>query len=85
MILLRQRGLQLIRDIIDEIKTPAVCGNLLRIQQVLADFLLNMVRHAPSLEGWVEIHIHPSLKQIAKGLTLVHKEFNFPLIGFYLF
>ncbi|XP_048127292.1 phytochrome B [Rhodamnia argentea] len=76
MILLRERGLQLIRDIPDEIKTLAVCGDQLRIQQVLADFLLNMVRHAPSPEGWVEIHVHPSLKQTSGGLTLVHNEFR---------
>lgn len=76
MILLRERGLQLIRDIPDEIKTLAVCGDQLRIQQVLADFLLNMVRHAPSPEGWVEIHVHPSLKQTSGGITLVHNEFR---------
>ncbi|OWM88050.1 phytochrome B isoform X2 [Punica granatum] len=76
MILLRERGLQLIRDIPDEIKTMAVYGDQLRIQQVLADFLLNIVRCAPSLEGWVEIHVRPSLKQISDGLTVVHTEFR---------
>ncbi|KAK4775808.1 hypothetical protein SAY87_023769 [Trapa incisa] len=76
MILLRERGLQLIRDIPDEIKTMVVCGDQIRIQQVLADFLLNMVRCAPSPDGWVEIHVHPSLKQISDGLTVVHTEFR---------
>ncbi|GLT32626.1 hypothetical protein SLA2020_072800 [Shorea laevis] len=76
MLLLRERNLQLIRDIPEEIKTLAVYGDQARIQQVLAEFLLNMVRHAPSTEGWVEIHVHPSMKQISDGLTIVHTEFR---------
>lgn len=77
MILLRERNLQLIRDIPEEIKSLAVYGDQVRIQQVLADFLLNMVRYAPSPEGWVEIHVHPSLKKTSDGLTLVHTEFRY--------
>ncbi|KAJ4722007.1 Phytochrome [Melia azedarach] len=76
MMLLRERNLQLIRDIPEEIKTLAVYGDQARIQQVLADFLLNMVRYAPPTEGWVEIHVRPTLKQISDGLTIVHNEFR---------
>lgn len=77
MLLLRERELQLIRDIPEEIKSLAVHGDQARIQQVLADFLLNMVRCAPSSEGWIEIHVRPSLKQISEGLTLVRAEFRY--------
>lgn len=76
MILLRERNLQLIRDIPEEIKTFAVYGDQSRIQQVLADFLLNMVRYAPSPDGWVEIHVFPRIRQISDGLTLLHTEFR---------
>ncbi|KAK7857435.1 phytochrome B [Quercus suber] len=76
MMLLREKNLQLIRDIPEEIKSLAVYGDQIRIQQVLADFLLNMVRYAPSPEGWVEIHVRPSLKQISDVQTLVHTEFR---------
>ncbi|KAF5752131.1 Phytochrome B isoform 1 [Tripterygium wilfordii] len=76
MILLRERGLQLIRDIPEEVKSLAVYGDQVRIQQLLADFLLNMVRYAPTPEGWVEIHVCPTLKQTSSGLTLVHAEFR---------
>lgn len=76
MLLLRERNLQLIRDIPEEIKSLAVYGDQVRIQQVLADFLLNIVRCAPSLEGWVEIHVRPTLKQISDGVTVVHAEFR---------
>ncbi|OMO82546.1 hypothetical protein COLO4_22929 [Corchorus olitorius] len=76
MLLLRERNLQLIWDIPEEIKTLAVYGNQARIQQVLAEFLLNMVRYAPSAEGWVEIHVRPALKRISEGLTTVRTEFR---------
>nr|GME06226.1 phytochrome B [Ipomoea batatas] len=76
MSLLRERGLQLIRDIPEEIKTLAVNGDQVRIQQVLADFLLNMARHAPVPGGWVEIQVRPSLKQVSDGTNVVHTEFR---------
>ncbi|OVA16797.1 PAS domain [Macleaya cordata] len=81
MILLRERGLQLIRDIPEEIKTLAVYGDQVRIQQVLVDFLLNVVRYAPSPEGWVEIQVRPSLKKISDGIELVHLEFRMECLG----
>lgn len=76
MMLLRERGLQLIRDIPEEIKTLAVYGDQVRVQQVLADFLLNMVRYTPSPDGWVEIQVQPRLKQISGETTMVHIEFR---------
>ncbi|XWS38932.1 hypothetical protein CRYUN_Cryun18bG0006200 [Craigia yunnanensis] len=76
MLLLRERNLQLIRDIPEEIRTLAAYGDQERIQQVLVDFLLNVVCYAPSCEGWVEIHVRPTLKQISDGLTIVHTEFR---------
>ncbi|KAI3459210.1 hypothetical protein Pfo_015873 [Paulownia fortunei] len=76
MLLLRERGLQLIRDIPEEVKTLALYGDQVRIQQVLADFLLSMVRYAPSPDGWVEIQLRPSLKEVSEGITIVHIEFR---------
>ncbi|XP_057993245.1 phytochrome B-like [Hevea brasiliensis] len=81
LLLLRERNLQLIRDIPEEIKSLAVYGDQVRIQQVVADFLLNMVLCAPSSEGWVEIHVYPTLKQISNGLTVVHTEFRMVCAG----
>lgn len=77
MILLRERNLQLIRDIPEEVKTMAVIGDQVRIQQVLADYLLNMVRYAPAPEGWVEIRVCPILKQNSEGITLARTEFRY--------
>ena len=77
VILLRERNLQWIHDIHEEINTLAVFGYELRFQQALADFLINMVRYAPSPDGWVEIHVRPNLKQISDGFTLLHAEFRY--------
>ncbi|KAI3912371.1 hypothetical protein MKX01_038433 [Papaver californicum] len=81
MILLREKGLQLIRNIPEEIKTLAVFGDQVRIQQVLVNFLLNMVRYTPSSEGWVKIQVHPSLKIISDGIQLLHLEFRIECPG----
>lgn len=77
MTLLRERNVQLIRDIPEEIKTLALCGDQVRVQQVLADFLLNMVRYAPTPDGWVEIQVSPTLKQIPDGPSVVRTEFRY--------
>lgn len=76
MPLLRERGLQLIRDIPEEIKSLLVQGDQTRIQQVLADFLLNMVRYSQSPDGWVEIQIQPTVAQgqTSSGRSKVHIE-----------
>ncbi|KAG6396353.1 hypothetical protein SASPL_142501 [Salvia splendens] len=76
MLLLRERGLQLIRDVPEEVKTLTVCGDQVRVQQVLADFLISMARYAQSPEGWVEIQLRPSLKEVSEGENIVHIEFR---------
>ncbi|KAI0509781.1 hypothetical protein KFK09_010377 [Dendrobium nobile] len=81
MILLRERDLQLIRDIPEEVKIISVHGDELRIQQVLADFLLSMVCCAPSPEGWVEIQIKLSLKQNSDGSDAVLLQFRIACPG----
>lgn len=75
-ILLRERGLKLVRDIPEEIKTISAYGDQARIQQVLADFLLNMVRNAPSPKGWVEIQVIPTLKHNSDGSESVLLHFR---------
>ncbi|RAL38571.1 hypothetical protein DM860_002549 [Cuscuta australis] len=74
MELMKERGLQLIDDIPERIKTLAVYGDQVRIQQVLSEFLLNMVHHTPPPKGWVQISVQASLKQISDGVTVVQIE-----------
>lgn len=82
MILLRERGLQLIRDIPEEIKAMSVYGDQLRIQQILGDFMLNMVRYAPSPEGWIEIQVRPTMKQNSDGREVVLLHFRYFILPF---
>ncbi|XP_077227181.1 phytochrome B-like [Tasmannia lanceolata] len=76
MFVLRERNLQLVRDIPEEIKTMSLYGDQIRLQQVLADFLLNIAYHAPSSDGWVEIEVAPSLRLIENGVEFVHLQFR---------
>lgn len=72
MLLLKEKNLQLIFKISEETKTTSLYGDRIRLQQVLAEFLLNIVHHAPSPDGWVEIEVAPSLRLIEDGIELVH-------------
>ena len=76
MFLLKERGVQLIRDIPEEIKSIQVYGDQTRIQQLLAEFLLSIIRYAPSHE-WVEIHISHVPKQMADGFYAIRTEFRY--------
>nr|AHZ63956.1 phytochrome [Taiwania cryptomerioides] len=76
MIILREKGLQLIREIPSEVKTMCFYGDQVRLQQILADFLLNAVRFTPSPEGWVAIKVLPTIKQLGSGIHVVHLEFR---------
>ncbi|KAL4592414.1 hypothetical protein LXL04_005408 [Taraxacum kok-saghyz] len=79
LLVLRERCVQLIRDIPEEVKTLTIYGDQARIQQVLTNFLLNMVRHSPA-GGWVEIQVRPSLKQTYDGNN-VHIAFRITALG----
>jgi phytochrome B len=71
MILLRERGLEIRRDIPEEIKVTSAFGDQCRIQQVLADFLVSMVRCAPTDNGWVEIQVKLTPKRSTDGTETI--------------
>uniref|UniRef100_A0A0C9RWC2 Phytochrome n=1 Tax=Wollemia nobilis TaxID=56998 RepID=A0A0C9RWC2_9CONI len=75
MILSREKGLRLIRDLPEEITTMRLYGDQLRIQQILSEFLLNALRFTPT-EGWVGIKVVPSKKQICSGVHVLQLEFR---------
>ncbi|KAF7840406.1 phytochrome E isoform X2 [Senna tora] len=76
MILISGRNLQLIHEIPVEIKMLTLFGDQIRLQMVLSDFLLNVVSHTTSPNGWVEIKISPGLKIIQDGNELIHLQFR---------
>lgn len=77
MVTSREKGLQLIRETPREIIGMCLFGDQVRLQQVLADFLLNAVRFTPSSEGWVGIKVIPTKKRLGGGFHVVHLEFRF--------
>ncbi|KAI3840803.1 hypothetical protein MKW92_045313 [Papaver armeniacum] len=60
-----------------KIKTVHLYGDQIRLQQVLSDFLLKTVQHAPSPGGWVEIKISFNLKLTDDGVELLQLEFRY--------
>ncbi|KAL6991378.1 hypothetical protein U1Q18_009491 [Sarracenia purpurea var. burkii] len=78
MILLKEKNLQLVHEIPDEIKTQYLFGDQVRLQLVLSDFLLNIAHFAPSPNGWVEIKVSPDFRLTRDGNELVHLQFSMP-------
>ncbi|PHU25930.1 Phytochrome E [Capsicum chinense] len=76
MIFLKEKNLQLLRDIPDQIKTLPLYGDQIKLQRVLSDFLLTVVHHAPSPDGWVEIKVLPGLRLVQDGKELIHMQFR---------
>ncbi|ONI10875.1 hypothetical protein PRUPE_4G073900 [Prunus persica] len=76
MISLREKNLQLFHEIPEEVKSLSLHGDQIRLQLVLSDFLLNVVNHAPSPDGWVEIKILPGLKLIQDGNNCIRLQFR---------
>eukprot|EP00897_Mesotaenium_endlicherianum_P000641 jgi/Mesen1/10578/ME000085S09910 len=75
MIASSKKGLQLFCDTPPEFKTMCVFGDQVRLQQVLADFLLNAIQFTPAA-GWVEIKVVPSTKRLPGSLNVVTLEFR---------
>lgn len=77
MILLKEKTLQLVHEIPDEIKSLCLVGDQVRLQQVLSDFLLNIAHYAPSPNGWVEIKVSSDFKLIQDWNELVHLQLRY--------
>jgi phytochrome B len=72
----REKGLQIIRETPREISSMRLFGDQIRLQQVLADFLLNAVLFTPSSEGWVKIKVVPAKKRLGGNVHVMHLEFR---------
>nr|AAC49128.1 phytochrome [Mesotaenium caldariorum]prf//2207374B phytochrome photoreceptor [Mesotaenium caldariorum] len=70
-----KKGLQLFCDTPPEFKSMCVFGDQVRLQQVLADFLMNAVQFTPA-SGWVEIKVVPNVRSLPGGITMAHMEFR---------
>ncbi|XP_022955145.1 phytochrome E-like [Cucurbita moschata] len=72
MTVVREKKIQLFHEIPEEIKVLNLCGDHIKLQLVLSDFLLNVVQYAPVPDGWVEIKISSGLKLIQDGNEHIH-------------
>ncbi|PWA87531.1 GAF domain-containing protein [Artemisia annua] len=79
MIMLKEKNIPLVHEIPDQVKTLALVGDQIRLQIVLSDFLLSVVNHAPSPDGWVEIKVSPGLRMIQDGHEFIHLQFRYGL------
>ena len=77
MMLMKEKKLQLVCEVPEEIKTLTVFGDQIKLQQVLSDFLHNIVHHAPSSDSWIEIKISTGLKMIHDFNEFIHLQFRY--------
>lgn len=73
--LLKERDVQLIHNIPEEIKRMTVYGDEARIQRVLTSFLSSMANYAQ--EGWVVFGLQPIMQQISDNTANIPIEFKY--------
>ncbi|OVA07511.1 PAS domain [Macleaya cordata] len=76
MILLTEKKLQLIYEISEKIRTLSLYGDQIRLQQVFSAFLLHIVHHTPSPDGWVEIKVEPTSILFQDSIPRVQLQFR---------
>lgn len=72
----KERKLPLICDSPAEASTMFLYGDNLRLQQVLSDFLSNVLHFTPPSEGSVVLKVIPRKELIGTGVHIIHLEFR---------
>nr|AYW35332.1 phytochrome [Spirogyra varians] len=80
MITSSKKSLQLFCDTPAELKSLCIYGDQVRLQQVLADFLLNAIHFTP-ISGWVEIKVVPNSKSLPGGVNIIQLDFKITHAG----
>ncbi|XP_076906207.1 phytochrome E-like [Bidens hawaiensis] len=76
MTVLKEKNIPLVHEIPDNVKMLELVGDQIRLQIILSDFLISIVNHAPSPDGWVEIKVSPGLRMIQNGQEFIHLQFR---------
>ncbi|KAI7742965.1 hypothetical protein M8C21_030247 [Ambrosia artemisiifolia] len=76
MIVLKEKDIPLVHEIPNQVKMLDLVGDQIRLQIILSDFLISIVNHAPSPDGWVEIKVSPGLRMIQNGQEFIHLHFR---------
>ncbi|KAJ0976497.1 hypothetical protein J5N97_018462 [Dioscorea zingiberensis] len=74
------KGVRIVNSLSEEVMTEGLYGDNLRLQQILADFLVVSVKYSPS-GGQVEITSELNKDQLGKDLHLVHLELRITHTG----
>lgn len=80
----RGKGIQLVNNTSEEILEETLYGDNLRLQQVLADFLLISVNFTPN-GGLIAVAATLTKDQLAASVHLAHLELRYPLTISFLF
>ncbi|MFS7889725.1 putative PAS domain, phytochrome, GAF domain, histidine kinase/HSP90-like ATPase [Helianthus anomalus] len=76
MIVLKEKDIPLVHEIPNHVKMLDLVGDQIKLQIILSDFLISIVNHAPSPDGWVEIKVSPGLRMIQNGQEFIHLQFR---------
>lgn len=76
MIASNEKGVRIVNSLSDKFMTEGLYGDNLRLQQILADFLVVSVKYSPN-GGLVEITSEINKDQLGKDLHLVHLELRY--------
>ncbi|KAJ8752380.1 hypothetical protein K2173_004016 [Erythroxylum novogranatense] len=76
----KSKGVQIINDATEEIMTEALFGDSIRLQQVLADFLLASVNYTPN-GGLLSVAAKLTKDQLGHSVHLVHLELSITHAG----
>ncbi|XP_022999618.1 phytochrome A [Cucurbita maxima] len=80
MLKIKGKGIQIVNETPEEAMSETLYGDSLRLQQVLANFLLISVSYAPS-GGQLTISTNVTKNQLGKSVHLVHLEFRITYAG----
>ncbi|KGN47791.1 phytochrome A [Cucumis sativus] len=80
MIKSKGKAIQIVNETVEEAMSETLYGDSLRLQQVLADFLLLSVSYAPA-GGQLKISTNLTKDQLGKSVHLVHLEFRITYAG----
>lgn len=76
MIVSRERHIPVVHESPPEISSMYLSGDNLRLQQVLANFLLNALQFTQPAEGSVLLQVVPRKERLGKGMQIVYLEFR---------
>jgi phytochrome B len=83
MIQSEEKGLEIDYDLPREITTTGLYGDQSRLQQILANFLVNVIQFTPA-EKWVRIKVSSTKRHLGGGVYVIRVEFRYEVFLFFV-